>query len=198
MKEFVIYDNYNLGNEENYQEAIDSILDNIFDGKDSAILTDNYGVEVEVSREQYRKTISDNAIWEEINSMDSLWIEEIEHTLSHCDNGNGIIAFTNIGTWQGVREGYKEYDNLQDIIYGNDDYMRLYLNGNYDLYKYSSHHDGNNRVLYRYWKENLTDTQRENFLGKLYQGKATKKDISRYTRKIGVEIANYYGFIKEA
>lgn len=194
MKEFVIYDNYNLGSKKNYQEALENILDNVFNGKDSVTLIDDYGIEVEVTREQYGKTIKEETIWNEINMMNSLWLDDVIYTLAHCDNGNGIIAIADIGTWNGRIQEYKLYDNLKYIIYSNDDYTKLYLNSNYDLIKETSHHDGSNKILYRYWKENLTDTQRKNFLDKLYRGKVTKKDISRYTSKAGLEIASYFGY----
>lgn len=192
MKEFTIYDNYY--NEDSYNLAIENILDNVFLTEESITITDNYGITVEVNREQYRQTITEQAIWEELNTMNSIELDDTRSMLSYCDtNRNGIIAIADIGMWNGRRQGYKEYNHLQDILYSNDDSIKLYLNSNYDLIKSTSHHDGNNRILYRYWKDNITDTQKENFLAKIYQGKVTKKDISRYTRKIGMEIASYYG-----
>ena len=38
------------------------------------------------------------------------------------------------------------------------------------------------------------DVQKENFLDKIYRGVATRKDITRYTRKIDTDIAKIYGW----
>ena len=56
------------------------------------------------------------------------------------------------------------------------------------------HHDGTNKVLYRMFRPELTDEQRENFTNKIYDGKATNADISRYTVRIGDYIGDVYGW----
>jgi len=56
------------------------------------------------------------------------------------------------------------------------------------------HHDGTNKVLYRMFRPELTDEQRENFTNKIYDEQATNADISRYTVRLGDYIGDVYGW----
>lgn len=46
----------------------------------------------------------------------------------------------------------------------------------------------------RVYKDTATDSQIENLKAKIYDGKATRADITRVTRRLGDEIAAVYGF----
>lgn len=72
--------------------------------------------------------------------------------------------------------------------------LELYVDSNGNLRRTTSHHDGDNYVLYRYWKEGLTERQKENFLLKVYNGNYTQRDITRYTCKAGLELADTFGW----
>ena len=63
-----------------------------------------------------------------------------------------------------------------------------------DLRADAVHHDGTNHYLYRVFKDGVTDTQIENLQVKIYNGKATRADITRVTKRLGDEIAEVYGF----
>ena len=63
-----------------------------------------------------------------------------------------------------------------------------------DLRADAVHHDGTNHYLYRVYKDTATDSQIENLKAKIYDGKATRADITRVTRRLGDEIAAVYGF----
>ena len=63
-----------------------------------------------------------------------------------------------------------------------------------DLRADAAHHDGTNHYLYRVFKDTATESQIENLKYKLYEGKATRADITRITRRLGDEIAAVYGF----
>ena len=54
--------------------------------------------------------------------------------------------------------------------------------------------DGRNYYLYRVYKDNATESQIENLKAKIYEGKATRADITRVTRRLGDDIAAVYGF----
>ena len=43
-------------------------------------------------------------------------------------------------------------------------------------------------------KPEITSDQLDNFCWKLYNGKATSKDITKYTRAIGKRVKNVYGW----
>jgi len=196
LKTYTIFDNYDSYSEENRKEALENIMENMFQAEEDGLMTvtDNYGKEVKVTREEYKKTITEEDIDNECNFLEQTWFEDERDNLASVDEHCGLIAIADLGRWNGRFSGYKEVKNLADVLYSSCDYERVYVDSNGDLRKEESHHDGTNSILYRYWKEGLTETQKENFLDKIYNGKCTQKDITRYTRKAGIEIADAYGW----
>ena len=51
-----------------------------------------------------------------------------------------------------------------------------------------------NRAVSASIKKTVSDSQIENLKAKIYDGKATRADITRVTRRLGDEIAAVYGF----
>jgi hypothetical protein len=194
--EYTIFSNYDSYSEENRKEALENILENMFQPEEDGLMTvtDNFGKEVRITREEYEKTITDEDIDNECNFLERTWFEDEQWELKHVDEHCGLIAIADIGRWNGRASGYKEVKSLESILYSECDYERVYVDSNGDLRKEESHHDGSNSILYRYWKEGLTDEQKENFLNKIYNGECTQKDITRYTRKAGLGIANEFGW----
>lgn len=100
-----------------------------------------------------------------------------------------VLAIGDLGLWSGRVTGYKELNNYEDIFYSDDAYYQEFTVDRYgNLRGRATHHDGTNYYLFREWKDGLSWEQKDNFLDKIYRGKATKKDISRYTKAIGKEI----------
>lgn len=195
--EYTLFDSYDTCSKENMKEAEDSLIENMFwdaDENGLVTVTDNYGKEVKISREEYAKTITEQKIYDECYFMEQTWFEDSRAELKRVDEGYGLVALADLGLWNGRRYGYKEVKELKDIMYTSCDYERVYVDSNGDLRKEESHHDGSNSILYRYWKEGLTEEQKENFLDKVYSGKCTQKDITRYTRKAGLGIADAFGW----
>lgn len=197
LKEYTIFDSYDTISDENMKEAKENLVENMFFDADEnglVTVTDNYGKEVKISREEYEKTITDEKLFEECYFMEQTWFEDEQWELVRVDEGCGLIAIADLGRWNGRFGGYKEVKNLKDVMYTSCDYERVYIDSNGDLRKEESHHDGSNSILYRYWKDGLTEEQKENFMSKIYNGECTQKDITRYTRKAGLGIANAYGW----
>lgn len=196
LKEYTIFDSYDTYSEENRKEALENILENMFQPEEDGLMTvnDNYGKEVRVTREGYQKTITEEDIDNECNFLERVWFDDEKENLADVDEGYGLIAIADIGRWNGRASGYKEVKSLESILYSECDYERVYVDSNGDLRKEESHHDGSNSILYRYWKEGLTEEQKDNFLNKIYNGECTQKDITRYTRKAGVGIADAMGW----
>ena len=92
--------------------------------------------------------------------------------------------------------GYKEIPsgNIRDCLYSDTDYSTWYVDKLGDLRCDAIHHDGTNHYLYRTYKDNVPDWQSDNLKNKLYEGRATRADITRVTRRLGDEIARVYGF----
>ena len=170
-KTYTVYDNYDVYSDQNMAEAKACLIE---DGMAEADITEDL-----LTQHCY----DDNEVFFE----DEKW--ELEHV-----SEGPVIAIADIGRWNGRFSGYKTLDSLEKVMYSSCDYERVYVDSNGDLRKEESHHDGSNSILYRYWKDGLTEEQKENFLDKIYNGKCTQKDITRYTRKAGLGIANAYGW----
>lgn len=196
-KTYTIFDSYETCSEENMKEAKENIIENMFFNADedgTITVTDNYGKEVKLTREEYANSITEEKIYNECSFMEETWFDDELSELARVDEDYGLIAIANLGLWDGRHCGYKEIKQLCTVMYSSCDYERVYVDSNGDLRKEESHHDGSNSILYRYWKEGLTENQKENFLDKIYKGKITQRDITRYTRKAGIGIANAFGW----
>lgn len=196
LKTYTVFDSYDTCSEQSMKEARENLVENMFMDADEdgcVTVTDNYGKEVKITREEYSNSLSEDKVYEECYERERLWFSDVMYELKNVAKGE-VLAIGHLGTWRGIFTGYKEIKSLEEILYTSCDYERVYVDSNGDIRKDESHHDGSNSILYRYWKDGITDTQRENFLTKLYYGKATRKDITRYTRKAGVGIADSYGW----
>lgn len=196
LKEYTIFDSYGTYSDENKKSARENIIANQFFPESDGLMTvtDNYGKEVRITLEEYEKTITEEDIYNECDFLQEAWFEAEESNLSSVDEHCGLIAIADVGRWNGRFSGYKEIEKLKEVLYSDCDYERVYVDSNGDLRKDESHHDGDNSILYRYWKEGLTDEQKENFMNRIYNGECTQKDITRYTRKAGLGIANALGW----
>lgn len=107
-----------------------------------------------------------------------------------------IIRIDDIGHWNGRFSGYGviQSGNIRDCLYSECEYSTWYVDRNGDLRCEAIHHDGRNYYLYRTFKDGVTDEQIERLKDKLYDGIATRSDITRITRRLGDEIAAVYGF----
>ena len=111
--------------------------------------------------------------------------------------GDEIIIIADLGLWDGRRQAYKllRKTNIADCLTGTcGDYVTWFVDDRGDLMCRDCHHDGTNLYTYRAWKDGISETQQENFLDKLYNGNATRKDITRYTRRLGEYVADVYGW----
>ena len=195
-KEYTIFDSYDTCSDENMKEAKENMIENMFfDADEDGTITvkDNYGKEVKLTREEYADSISEDSVYNECYEMERIWFDDEKSQLEDISEGP-VVAIADIGRWNGRCGGYKELKSLDAVMYTSCDYERIYVDSNGDLRKEESHHDGSNSILYRYWKDGLTDAQKENFLDKIYNGKVTQRDITRYTRKAGIGIACCYGW----
>lgn len=119
-----------------------------------------------------------NFLNDELNLQAEILIEELKDIQQpHAE----YIAIADLGLWNGRRVGYKELNNLTEVL-GDYDYIKVYTD-NYNLRVDGIHHDGTNYITIRKFKD-ISDTQKENFLDKIYSGKVTQKDISRYTKSL--------------
>ena len=141
--------------------------------------------------EQYRKDYGEEPEWE-------FFFEEQNANIA-CERENlniktnGIIAIANIGLWNGRRTGYKEVgDNISDCLYTDCDYAEWYVDS-YGRFKCDeTHHDGTNHIIYKEWKDGVTEEQKEMVLDKIYMGTCTERILRRYTNNLGTDQRHLY------
>lgn len=165
-KRFVIWSNYDL----DYDDWKDYLLD-------------EYPELSERERMELMYEINGDYLDDERNNLD-------------IQLSQPILVIADLGLWYGKRMGYKEIKsgNIRDCLYSDTDYSTWYVDQLGDLRCDAIHHDGTNHYLYRVYKDDVTETQINNLLAKIYEGRATRKDITRVTRRLGDEIAAVYGW----
>ncbi|MEG0892717.1 MAG: hypothetical protein RR998_05065 [Oscillospiraceae bacterium] len=107
-----------------------------------------------------------------------------------------ILRVADIGRWDRRYSGYGEINsgNIRDCLYSDMDYSTWYVDKLGDLCCDAIHHDGTNHYLYRTYKDGVTEEQIDRLKEKIYNGTATRPDITKITRRLGDEIAKVYGF----
>ena len=172
---------------------------------DRHIIWSNMNLEVDDWRDGYKEYLEINELSDDPNDENNLYeymVETNEEYLSNeRDNLNvclsqPIIVIGDLGRWNGRVMGYKMIDsgNIKDCLYSDTDYTEWYVDKYGDLRADAVHHDGTNHYLYRVFKDGVTDSQIENLQNKIYNGKATRADITRVTKRLGDDIAGIYGF----
>lgn len=165
-KRFVIWSNYDL----DYDDWKDDLLD-------------EYPELSERERMELMYEINGDYLDDERNNLD-------------IQLSQPILVVADLGLWNGRFMGYKKIKsgNIRDCLYSDTDYSTWYVDQLGDLRCDAIHHDGTNHYLYRVYKDDVTETQIDNLLAKIYEGRATRKDITRVTRRLGDEIAAVYGW----
>lgn len=107
-----------------------------------------------------------------------------------------ILVIGDLGLWHGRRMGYKEIPsgNIRDCLYADTDYSTWFVDQRGDLRCDAIHHDGTNHYLYRTYKDGVTEAQKDRLKEKIYDGTATRADITRVTRRLGDDIGRVYGW----
>lgn len=128
----------------------------------------------------------------ELNS-DYLMDERINLRKTFCTE---IVGLADIGRWNGRVSGYKEFGNeLSECLYpGRDAEICHWFCDDYNFKCDEWHHDGCNHITYRLRRPDITDSQWEHFLDKLYYNTASDRDIRRYTVSLRPYVAEVYGW----
>lgn len=107
-----------------------------------------------------------------------------------------ILVIADLGLWNGRFMGYKEIasGNIRDCLFSEHDYTTWYIDKHGDFRCEDVHHDGTNHYLYRVYKDDVSEGQRDRLKEKIYDGTAKRSDIVRITRRLGDEIGRVYGW----
>ena len=172
---------------------------------DRHIIWSNMNLEADDWRDSYKEYLEINGLDDDPNDENKLYEYMVEANDDYLSDerrnldiqfSQPIIVIGDLGRWNGRVTGYKMIDsgNITDCLYSDTDYTEWYVDKYGDLRANAVHHDGANCYLYRVFKDGVTDTQIENLQDKIYNGKATRADITRVTKRLGDEIAGVYGF----
>ena len=123
--------------------------------------------------------------------------DERANLIIHC--GTEIIAFADIGRWNGRVSGYKTIESglISDCLNTECDHAEWYVDDEGEFRFLGIHHDGRNYVYYRKLKAGTTEEERDDLLCKVYDGTATQEDIDKITEKLGPMIGQVYGWFFE-
>lgn len=171
----IIWSNYNL-NLDDWMEGIKEILD--------------------LNGVNYSDWGEDKFYNEMIEINNSYFVDEC-YNLNLPTEGR-IIEITDIGLWNGRRMGYNLLDehNINACLSFKTscEYGEWWIDSHNNLRSRQSHHDGTHFILYREVKPEITSDQLDNFCWKLYNGKVTSRDITKYTRSLGKRVKDVYGW----
>lgn len=128
--------------------------------------------------------------WEQVNNWD--WNDFEQGLQGTMIEGRAILAIADLGRWNGRFQGYRVIHSsnilacLSDA--GSYDYVTFYTDKAGDFRMDGVHHDGKDYITYREVKETTTEGQLDRLVQKIYDGEATRADITRYTRGIGKKV----------
>lgn len=171
------------------------------------IIWSNLNLDTEDWRYAYAEFVEDNgldddpddeyAIYEYMVETNGFYLDDERMNLD-IEVAQPIIAIADLGLWNGRFSGYKELNscNIKDCLNGFDscEYHEWYVDEYDDLRCTAVHHDGTNYILYRAYRDDISEEQIYDFLDKIYNGNATQDDIDMYTRKLGDKVAKVYGW----
>lgn len=139
--------------------------------------------------------VDDDTLREEMYELNNNYLDDERMNLNIKTEGR-IVCIADVGLWNGRRLGYKLYgNNIRECLefFGSCDYADFYVD-RYDFRCKQTHHDASTYAVFRELKPNLSSNQVDNFLWKIYNGKATQKDITRYTNSLKERIKKVYGW----
>lgn len=138
---------------------------------------------------------SEEMLYELMQDMNSSYMESERMNLD-IQLPESIVAIAYLGLWNGRRYAHKFVGrNISNCLYSESDYCEWYVDQYGNFRATMHHHDGVNRILYRMIKPDLTERQRENFMGKVHSDEGpSKRDIAHYTVRLGEYIGKVYGW----
>ena len=131
---------------------------------------------------------------EDVVELNNEYLEDERLNLD-IQTSNEIIAIADLGLWNRRRMGYKIVgNNIARCLSTDCEDVTWYVDERKNFRAEMRHHDGTNYILYREFKDNISELQKENFLEKIYLNELTSKDITRYTKSLGKKISEIYGW----
>lgn len=127
--------------------------------------------------------LEETELWDLAHEYNNENLDDLRMELDY-EVDERIITIADLGLWDGRRQAYKTGTyNLSSVLYSEHDTLTIGLDA-YNLVGREVHHDGVNYYTYRMLKPNLSKEQVDNFYDLLYNGKATRKHITYYTKSL--------------
>ena len=161
----------------------------------------NYDLDVNDFREWLEDEFPDiDDEWEQQRLVEDLNWDYLDDERANLNVscGTEILRFGDLGLWDGRVRTFSDTNTstISDILYLHQDceYGEFFVDEDGDLRSRQSHHDGTNCYLYRCWKPELTEEQREDFRDAIYARKCDEKMIAQFTNSIGPAVKAVYGW----
>ena len=142
----------------------------------------------------------DDELYYLADELNNDYLEDEIYNLRNVELNEPALVIANLGLWYGRVSGYKCFDccdvgELVKRAYNGSgcEPTEIYVDELGDLCIRQAHHDGVNYLTLRIWKASASERQRENLLDKIYNGTATRRDITRVTEKLGDKVKEFYG-----
>lgn len=143
-------------------------------------------------REENYTDLSDNNVMRVIDDNNNMYIEDERDNLSEKYTGfkGYVVAFAELGLWNGVRVASKVYNDISNILQNTScDECEWYL-GEWNVRFRGVHHDGTNNVLYRYVD---TEKRANDIMNKIVCGGMNLKQFKKATKSIRPFVQKVYG-----
>lgn len=143
-------------------------------------------------REENYTDLSDNNVMRVIDDNNNMYIEDERDNLSQKYTGfkGYVVAFAELGLWNGVHVASKVYDDISNILQNTScDECEWYLD-EWNVRFRGVHHDGTNNVLYRYVD---TEKRANDIMNKIVCGGMNLKQFKKATKSIRPFVKKVYG-----
>ena len=171
------------------------------------IVWSNYNLNLEDWIDDLKEMLTEEGVdcsdWDDskfldiINEVNNNYFDDERCNLNIPTEGR-IIEIADVGLWDGRRVGYKLLNehNIRACLNlkRGCEYGEWWVDSHNNLRSSQTHHDATHYILYREVKPEISSDQLDNFCWKLYKGKATSRDITKYTRSLGKRVKDVYGW----
>lgn len=124
--------------------------------------------------------------------INSTYLEDEKINLNK-ELDNYVVAFAELGLWDGKKSGFKVLStNLNSIFNVRQDFNTYYADA-YNIRASCSHHDGTNFILYRKLKKGINVSDFEVYMYK-NNYKLSSQQLSKYTESLLPYVKTVYGW----
>ena len=167
---------------------------------DSGAVDEEFVKDIRKEMESEYPNETDKWWWDFAEKTNREYLGDEQMNLSGIVFPKEIIIFADLGLWNGRKSAYKTTGTRKVSEVLKNGYLRGLSNIKYWVDAYGnlraeeSHHDGTNTYLFRVFKDFVSEETEQFVLDKAARGTLTKDNITRYTRRLGKEIADVYGW----